>query len=283
MKHAKLTLAAKAIALVFACGLHGTASAAIVEGVSLGAWEFVESFNSMNNGQGYLFDIKKVGTSHYKLYNRGRESPDISDYPQDVYGGFTTFQAARNSTFNTYFGTAGIGKLDYNRYTGTTSAYDLPLATTLSVGAAYMYTMYITKGWYGGPVAWDSSATNNNDIFDKAWGLMTRQDRTRQIGGMGVSDWNTPSYGYGGNSILNGLLSVNSDKSYWLAPYDPDKLYTEIGYFSVFVTNNTYATGGTMASMLFLANMIPEPETYAMMLAGLGLIGVIARRRRSKS
>ncbi|MBK9444344.1 MAG: PEP-CTERM sorting domain-containing protein [Comamonadaceae bacterium] len=27
---------------------------------------------------------------------------------------------------------------------------------------------------------------------------------------------------------------------------------------------------------------VPEPETYAMMLAGLGLIGTIARRRRAK-
>jgi len=26
---------------------------------------------------------------------------------------------------------------------------------------------------------------------------------------------------------------------------------------------------------------VPEPETYAMLLAGLGLVGAIARRRRS--
>lgn len=28
---------------------------------------------------------------------------------------------------------------------------------------------------------------------------------------------------------------------------------------------------------------VPEPETYAMMLAGLGLLGVVARRRRQKT
>jgi len=27
---------------------------------------------------------------------------------------------------------------------------------------------------------------------------------------------------------------------------------------------------------------IPEPETYAMMLAGLGLMGFVARRRKQK-
>jgi PEP-CTERM motif len=28
---------------------------------------------------------------------------------------------------------------------------------------------------------------------------------------------------------------------------------------------------------------VPEPETYAMMLAGLGLMGTIARRRKNKN
>jgi hypothetical protein len=28
---------------------------------------------------------------------------------------------------------------------------------------------------------------------------------------------------------------------------------------------------------------VPEPETYAMLLAGLGMIGFMARRRKSKT
>ena len=30
----------------------------------------------------------------------------------------------------------------------------------------------------------------------------------------------------------------------------------------------------------FRVTLIPEPETYALMLAGLGVVGLIARRRR---
>lgn len=45
----------------------------------------------------------------------------------------------------------------------------------------------------------------------------------------------------------------------------------------------TGGTGGTMADQRitgFSLSVVPEPESYAMMLAGLGLIGVVARRRR---
>ena len=41
-------------------------------------------------------------------------------------------------------------------------------------------------------------------------------------------------------------------------------------------TNGTFS--GDVQSQLYL---VPEPETYAMLMAGLGLMGVIARRRKS--
>jgi hypothetical protein len=59
--------------------------------------------------------------------------------------------------------------------------------------------------------------------------------------------------------------------------------------------NVTTGTGPLIASVSFTASQnafetdnhaflspIPEPETYAMMLAGLGLLGFMARRRKQK-
>lgn len=44
------------------------------------------------------------------------------------------------------------------------------------------------------------------------------------------------------------------------------------------------SVGGSLDNVsVSVATSVPEPESYAMMLAGLGLMGAIARRRKSKS
>lgn len=40
-------------------------------------------------------------------------------------------------------------------------------------------------------------------------------------------------------------------------------------------------TQGFVGSLSLIATPVPEPETYAMMIAGLGLVGFMARRRKA--
>ena len=48
------------------------------------------------------------------------------------------------------------------------------------------------------------------------------------------------------------------------------------------VTALTYAMGiNNLGQVAAIGSLIPEPETYAMLLAGLGLLGFIARRRKT--
>ncbi|HEU4855502.1 MAG TPA: PEP-CTERM sorting domain-containing protein, partial [Nitrosospira sp.] len=54
-----------------------------------------------------------------------------------------------------------------------------------------------------------------------------------------------------------------ANASFMLSPFDP-------------------GAGNTTTFTVTQVPTIPEPETYAMLLAGLGLMGVIARRRNNK-
>jgi hypothetical protein len=85
----------------------------------------------------------------------------------------------------------------------------------------------------------------------------------------------------------------------WLFTYDETGGNTSIFDFGTFLSNPTInwnAPGATTGANIFFSETlqyhltdvrvtvtaVPEPETYALMLAGLGLIGSIARRRKAK-
>ena len=53
---------------------------------------------------------------------------------------------------------------------------------------------------------------------------------------------------------------------------------------TAFITGLTFVNAGNFTgTMTPVTEAIPEPETYAMMLAGLGLLGLAARRRKQKA
>lgn len=59
--------------------------------------------------------------------------------------------------------------------------------------------------------------------------------------------------------------------------------HTPISSYFVQVTGTVNGTlGGQYSGDMALVSAVPEPETYAMMLAGLGLMGAVARRRKAK-
>ncbi|MBI5790619.1 MAG: PEP-CTERM sorting domain-containing protein [Rhodocyclales bacterium] len=87
------------------------------------------------------------------------------------------------------------------------------------------------------------------------------------------------AYAYQGATLLGSqsvnLGAINSWSTFSFAMGGIDKLVLDgsQGGFSPYGVDNLQFNS---------AAPVPEPETYAMMLAGLGLLGVVARRRRQR-
>ena len=77
---------------------------------------------------------------------------------------------------------------------------------------------------------------------------------------------------------ISSTLGLPADGAYYVTLQLVSDAYTSSDPF-IMVFNNGLAEADFENSVMALA--VPEPETYAMMLAGLGLIGTVARRRRA--
>ena len=111
-------------------------------------------------------------------------------------------------------------------------------------------TSYIAKTW----------------MFDPAtgeWTQILESDRNRFISG--APNFLTQDEENSGIIEVTSILGRNDGKRYFLA--DSQAHYGITGEL---------VQGG----QLYLVSSVPEPETYAMLLAGLGLMGFAARRKQ---
>jgi len=83
-------------------------------------------------------------------------------------------------------------------------------------------------------------------------------------------------------SITSGIAPFNQEPAY--RPEQPLASFqgtSAMGQWTLRIADDTFFEGGELQawSLTFVAAVIPEPQTYALLLAGLGLLGFIARRR----
>lgn len=106
---------------------------------------------------------------------------------------------------------------------------------------------------------------------------------------LGLSNLRTRLYAGNTNDTTNSVTSiiqnwgatVNFSPSVGITTVVLNPISLLAGSYTLQVKGTVSGTsGGSYAGVLNIANPVPEAQSYAMLLAGLGVIGFISRRRR---
>ena len=172
-------------------------------------------------------------------------------------------------------------------------------SVTLNSGSwTTLYTNGATSGWISGTAGYEvrngvagtakdgknfvELDTNQNSSISQT--IKTTLGQTYNL-----SFWYAPRAGvaadsngidvlWNGTSILTSPLTGTS--SNWVQQTLAVTGTGGLDKLSFLAVGNSDSYGGSI-DMVSLTAAVPEPETYAMLLAGLGLMGTVARRRRS--
>lgn len=180
------------------------------------------------------------------------------DVTGTFFGGTMLDSATTNINNISYQGVARTAV--YDTGTGLDFYYQFSNAST-SVNGVERFT------------GWDFSALGSSvvNVFQ------TGASNSFFLAGTEASDYaDRTGFGViGFNFIANSHSKINPGTTSLVQVIRTDARHYQRGNFGLLDGIGDNATG-------FAVSAVPEPETYAMMLAGLGLMGAIIRRRKSK-
>jgi len=111
------------------------------------------------------------------------------------------------------------------------------------------------------------------------WRVQTTVDTTARIG-VKQNFWYLTTNGEGNNTqVFKRAFGVDVNGNGAISAITGDRALEADEYGKFYF--GSFDTPGTLDGSFGFMNPVPEPETYAMLIAGLGLVGAIARRRRA--
>jgi len=168
-----------------------------------------------------------------------------------------------DNSFNAYLSTSDstLGTL-----IGSGNAWEQSYSVSSLLTPNVTEYLHVVATNVGGPGAFIGSFSLSNSKFAFANGTQTLLTNT--------SDWKLSSTGFG----LNYTTPI-SDGSNGVGPWGYHASINSSAQWLDYQAGNTTAYFSTTISTVAA---VPEPETYAMLLAGLGLIGAAVKRRKAK-
>ena len=173
--------------------------------------------------------------------------------------------------------------------TGTCGPAPFGTVDVTQVGANVNFVVDLagTNGWaQTGAVdfqlfKFNATGVSVGDIsVNQTFAGQTLQGNTGTFNGDGTGPF---TFGVSCTTCGNGNLGITSDLVFHVANATIAELTVPNTLGNIFVAdifNGRTGAGSGNTGPVDVTGVIPEPETYAMLLAGLGLMGFVARRRR---
>ncbi len=223
-----------------------TASAEVVDGT------IIKLTNGIGDNPGGAFNGSVVAGPVAGTWNNSFQSFCL-EYQEHI--NFDTPYLVKNVTNHTV---NALGA--YDTYTGTelghTSTQD-----PISAKTAWLFTQFFNTGLSGSMWGSGDQATKNTALQQAIWAFEGERSFGSPLNDLAITYKNNAN-----NAILNGWSGIGNVRVLNLFGKDANGNYTI-----------------HKQDQLYMVSAVPEPETYAMLLAGLGLMGAIVRRRKAKS
>ena len=234
-----------------------------------------------SGGNGELFFSAWDGASSYTFDLN--TTIDAFQASVNAVGTGTYVNATLDALFTTYLSTANLSTLVWNI-----------VATDLS-GARRIVNTYTTlpATTMGGPEGRSAAGTVGAFVTAVNQGITAQGGVNSAVFAAGTNGYANVASGTTFGDNIGGLLNFSNGGTVANNSYA-----NGLGLMRVDVppsgsgvsTYNPYVDGGFSVRSYFdttsgtvTISAVPEPETYAMLLAGLGLMGAIARRRRNQA
>lgn len=287
-----MSLRIKMIAAVVAMAASAGASAAIQNaGVPAANGNSEGVFTAYGNGFAYTFDLAQAGFD--SLFGTNTLLNNLVTNTNANLTGPATIEVLQKPangiiydlalpSFSDFLGQAGTAGIQFNLTFGDSVGTDRWLTTLQSpLGSAGPFANFDDIGakfnTYAASVStkMTSNGTATSAVATDGWAITTAADGDA-YGALYGNNFGGSVAGLDNTGELGG--AVNMAVLYGSTTIAPTaKAFTQDGQQ---IQARTYLADDGLWH-LQIAAAVPEPETYAMLLAGLGLVGAIARRRRA--